>query len=664
MESLSQPESPENRVERVLNADQKLIQAVLDQMPSGVIVAEAPSGRVLFHNQEATRILKHPLVETKDASDYHEYGGIHEDGTPYASEEYPSYRALKGEVVYQEEVRYKAGNGEPIILSVNAGPVRDEQGAIIGTVISFYDITALKRATEALRESEGRFREMADNLPLIVWMHDATGAQEFVNNTFCEFFGVTRKQMIEDRWQILMHPEDAENYSNEFLAAVQNQTDFSAEVRVKRADGAWRWIRSWGKPRFGLNGEFLGIVGTSADITEQKAAEEVLERTNAELEAMVTERTATLQRQASRLRELSRQVAAAEHRERKRLGAMLHDELQQHLVAAKFKLFRAQRSDERAELLDAAMAMLDEALESSRNLTHELRPPVLYEDGLVPALRWLGREMGARHGKTIHVESSGVSGGFDDDARAFLYSSVQELLFNAVKHAGVGEIEVSLWEESGELLIEVADEGVGLDEEAVEGMDRGLGLFSVTERLEALGGSVEIASAPSRGTSILLRVPLDAESVEERTPGAAEEKTTPKQPSTGTGRATESEEPVRVLVVDDHAVARMGLVSLLEEEAEIAVVGQASDGMEAIEQIEGDAPDVVLMDLNMPRMNGIEATRRIRERWPSVHVVGLSVQDDDATIRSLLEAGAGAFVSKSESASRIKKVLFDLLRNN
>ena len=212
MESLSQPESPENRVERFLNADQKLIQAVLDQMPSGVIVTEAPSGRVLFHNQEATRILKHPLVETKDASDYNEYGGIHEDGTPYASGEYPSYRALKGEVVYQEEVRYKAGNGEPIILSVNAGPVRDEQGAIIGTVISFYDITALKRATEALRESEERFREMADNLPLIVWMHDATGAQEFVNNTFCEFFGVTRKQMIEDRWQILMQGGDAEGY--------------------------------------------------------------------------------------------------------------------------------------------------------------------------------------------------------------------------------------------------------------------------------------------------------------------------------------------------------------------------------------------------------------------------------------------------------------------
>ena len=99
---------------------------------------------------------------------------------------------------------------------------------------------------------------MADNLPLIVWLHDAAGRQEFVNHTFCEYFGVSRAEMREDRWQRLTHPADSTAYVDEFLACVRARRPFHAEVRARRADGQWRWLESWGRPRFGPGGEFLG----------------------------------------------------------------------------------------------------------------------------------------------------------------------------------------------------------------------------------------------------------------------------------------------------------------------------------------------------------------------------------------------------------------------
>lgn len=138
------------------------------------------------------------------------------------------------------------------------------------------DVTDGKRAEEALRESEHRFRAMADHLPLIVWLHDEKGNQQFVNRTFCEFFGVTQEEMRGGRWQFLMHPEDASVYSEAFASAVRDQTSFHGEVRVKNGADEWRWLESWGRPRFDDDGRFLGHVGTSADVTERKRAEKIL----------------------------------------------------------------------------------------------------------------------------------------------------------------------------------------------------------------------------------------------------------------------------------------------------------------------------------------------------------------------------------------------------
>jgi PAS domain S-box-containing protein len=129
-------------------------------------------------------------------------------------------------------------------------------------------------------ELERLFREMASRLPLIVWVHDASGEQVAVNDTFCEYFGVSREEMRGGRWQMLMHPDDAEAYAAEFYACVAARRSFHAEVRVKRADGQWRWLESWASPRIDDAGAFHGFLGASADITDRKQVEADLRRAN------------------------------------------------------------------------------------------------------------------------------------------------------------------------------------------------------------------------------------------------------------------------------------------------------------------------------------------------------------------------------------------------
>ncbi|MEQ8434117.1 MAG: PAS domain S-box protein [Oceanicaulis sp.] len=153
--------------------------------------------------------------------------------------------------------------------------------------IVFKDVSRESELLEDLRASEARFREIADNLPLIVWLHGPTGEQEFVNQTFCDYFGVTREEMHADRWRLLTHPEDGSAYADAFLQAIKDQAHFHHGVRVKDALGRWRHLESWARPRFGPDGAFQGHVGCSADVTDRKEAQAKLVENEARLRTLI-----------------------------------------------------------------------------------------------------------------------------------------------------------------------------------------------------------------------------------------------------------------------------------------------------------------------------------------------------------------------------------------
>ncbi|MFW6156650.1 MAG: MASE3 domain-containing protein, partial [Armatimonadota bacterium] len=241
-----------------------------------------------------------------------------------------------------------------------------------------------------------------------------------------------------------------------------------------------------------------------------KQREEQLERSQAELEALnetleqrVTERT-------EQARALAGELARAETRERERLASILHDDLQQLLAAARMRVKMASASpDTDVQLLGAADEHLSEAIEMSRRLVGEISPAIVRERGLGPALHWLAEHMHERHGLTVDVTVDGEISLGNSDVEAMALRVLREVLFNVVKHAGVDHAALRAeMDEESTLRINVTDDGHGFDPaEVLNEQQGGFGLASVRNRIEALGGTCVIDSAPREGTSITMVIP-------------------------------------------------------------------------------------------------------------------------------------------------------------
>ncbi|HXK59875.1 MAG TPA: GAF domain-containing protein [Acidobacteriota bacterium] len=239
------------------------------------------------------------------------------------------------------------------------------------------------------------------------------------------------------------------------------------------------------------------------------------------LEAEVRSRTAQLaaantelKRRNALLQSLAFQLSEAEQRERRRLSEVLHDKLQQLLVAAKFRAGivarREATSAESLEDLRKVDELLNESISVSRSLAHELSPPILEKAGLGPALKWLGEHMSQIYEMTIHVD-------VDEDLKAasasgFLFGAARELLLNVVKHAGVREAWLEAKPVNGYTCITVRDQGAGFQADSAEfyeGKPAGLGLFAMRERVAVLGGRMDIESSPGKGARITVSIPED-----------------------------------------------------------------------------------------------------------------------------------------------------------
>jgi PAS domain S-box-containing protein len=194
--------------------------------------------------------------------------------------------------------RHTLDTGEPYYSPPFVNPRHDEPiveayewelhrivlpGGQHGVICYYFDSTELRRAEAALRESEERFRVMADGCPEPLWVTDAEGGNLFVNRAYCEFFRVTIEQANGGQWRPFVHEEDAPTYLAAFLHAVRDRAPFVGEVRARHADGEWRWLSTHAAPRLSPSGKYLGHVGISADITARRQVEEALERTNLKL---------------------------------------------------------------------------------------------------------------------------------------------------------------------------------------------------------------------------------------------------------------------------------------------------------------------------------------------------------------------------------------------
>ncbi len=526
---------------------------------------------------------------------------------------------------------------------------RDETGAVVRSVGMAQDITERKQAEKELLEKEQRFRLMANGTPVMIWVTDAKGNNEFINKAYSRFFGVTLDQILDQNWQPLVHPDNRKSYVGTFMQALKGQKPFHGEARVKDVNGEWRWIESYGLPRFSADGKFCGMVGSSPDITDRKQAEENLRRLNKNLEQKVAERTQVAKYRAKKLQTLVGELTLAEQKERQRLAKILHDHLQQLLVGARInsEILCQTVGEKHKKIAKIVFDLVNQSIQTSRSLTAELYPPVL-QQGLSASLQWTARWMNENHGLTIDLQTDPDIDPKQEDVTAFLYQSTRELLLNVIKHSGVksAHLEMTCDEGKKQLRVTVSDNGSGFDPSAVlKNEGTGFGLFSINERLQLMGGSIQIESSPGNGASLSLIVPLEKK--EEKEDDVIREITT-EDKITKT-----DEDKIRTLVVDDHTVVRQGISTLLSLYSDIEMVGEAGDGQEAVEKARQLHPDVILMDISMPRMDGIQATRIIRSELPYVRIIGLSMHDKQDQADQMIQAGASAYCTKDGSTDEL-----------
>jgi CheY-like chemotaxis protein len=278
---------------------------------------------------------------------------------------------------------------------------------------------------------------------------------------------------------------------------------------------------------------------------------------------------------------------------------------------------------------------------------------VLQRSGLPAALTWLATWAHDKYKLDVRVIADPRADSARKDVRTLLFESVREVLFNAVKHAQADRVTLELaLDDDDQLCITVSDQGIGFDPAELHDRSKaiGWGLFSIRERLTLLGGRFEIDSAPGKGT----RVELIAPRGRAQTVAAAPMVSTfaPTAAASGGDDGHASPDALRILIVDDHAAVRSAFRDILNQQPQLSVVGDASNGFEAIARAHTLRPDVILMDISMPHMDGIEATMRIHAELPDIQIFGLSMQPRSAA-HAIEQAGAAGFFVKGIDMQRL-----------
>jgi signal transduction histidine kinase len=392
----------------------------------------------------------------------------------------------------------------------------------------------------------------------------------------------------------------------------------------------------------------------AAAVQERKDAEIRFQDT---AERLVQKRTHELLHTQARLRTMAQALTLTEQRERKRMATELHDYLAQLLVLGKMKLSNIHAQvhsigGSAATLFQEIDNTFSKALDYTRTLMAELSPPVLHELGLPTALQWLADQM-KKNGLTVEVRLQTSQLPLPESQALLLFHSVRELLLNVAKHAGTHQAVLTLDVAGQELRITVQDRGKGFNISTLEPSEPGhqFGLFSIKERMEELGGWLRVESAPAQGTIVTLGLPV---TVAAPPPDALEDdgQVSPREVKAAGVR--------RVLLVDDHAMVRQGLRAILDHYPDLSIIGEAADGREAVSIAGKREPDVIIMDINMPRMDGIEATKRIKNDHPGTVIIAVSVNDTPHLRQSMQQAGASAFVSKEEAGERLYETIIAL----
>jgi PAS domain S-box-containing protein len=350
--------------------------------------------------------------------------------------------------------------------------------------------TQLAITFEAVQESERRFRLVANTAPVLIWMSGPEKLCNYFNQPWLDFTGRPLEAELGDGWLEGVHPEDLKICLDIYTRAFDLRQSFRMEYRLRRHDGEYRWVLDIGVPRLNLDGSFAGYIGSCLDITDHKLAAEALAG-------------------------VGRRLIEAHEEERTWIARELHDDINQQVALMAIELERCDQNLPKfeAEAHDHIRRVhqhLSDLGNDVQALSHRLHSSKLEYLGLAVAADGFCKELSEQQKVEIEFSHAGIPRSLTKEVSLCLFRVLQEALQNAVKHSGERHFKVEFHGTSGEIQLIVSDPGIGFDQQ--EAIDRcGLGIISMRERLQLVGGQFSIESKPGWGTTIHARVPLMAQ---------------------------------------------------------------------------------------------------------------------------------------------------------
>jgi PAS domain S-box-containing protein len=631
----------EHLIDKLAHEEARL-KATLEQIPAGILIAAAPSGKIIFGNARCKEILGQQVFPMEDVAAYGKWGLRHPGGGAYAPEELPMHRALaRGEVTRGEEMEFSRPGESALILSVNSAPIRDRQGEIKGAVTAFEAITARKRAEAELKASHARF-EIPSQISSDLLM---TGdSREFIRKTFerlSPFLGtdICLHYLIEEGGDALRldFSSGIPDASADPLARLEmdgdNPSPLTRRSRLpqdlpRAEDQVFAWLRRLGAracichPLL-VQGRLLGILAFASRTRARFEPDDLwLLETTCNQAASAMERLRLIAVHSERAEDL----ALADRRKDEFL-AMLAHELRNPLAPIRHAadiLGFASDTDPRLawsrEVIHRQIAhltrLVDDLLEVSRITSGkiQLRKTLADLTAVASGAADMARPLIESRRHTLHLDITAEPLIAEVDPTR-ITQVIGNLLNNAVKYTDEGgQIWLSARREGDEAVIQVRDSGIGIPtdllphvfdlfSQADRSLDRaqgglGVGLTLVHRLVTLHGGSVLVRSeGAGKGSEFSVRIPLR----QEAQPASQHERAAP--PANGPCR--------RILVVDDNVDAADSLTLLLKLAGHR--VRTAYDGPTALESARDFLPEVLFLDIGLPGMNGYEVTKRLRQ---------------------------------------------------
>lgn len=556
-------------------------------------------------------------------------------------------RVLAGETVeFETEIPY--AHPGPRFMHVTYTPDRDARGEVVGWFASLVDVTMQKQAERALGESEQRFSAMADAAPVLMWISDTDKLCTWFNRPWLDFVGRTMEQEIGNGWADNVHADDFDRCLKTFVESFDARRSFSMEYRLRRHDGEYRWLLDRGVPRYDPEGRFVGYIGSCIDIADLKLTQEALVEADRRKDEFLATLAHELRNPLAPIRseveilrlkgpltpELKRSREVID-RQTHQMTRLIDDLMDVSRITRDRLELRKQRIDLRT-VLQAAVEMSHSAIE------------------------------GSRHDLVVRLPDEPISLDADVTRLAQVFSN---LLSNAAKFSEAGSrIVLAATREGADAVISVRDTGIGIPadmltrifepfvqvdrslERAQSGL--GIGLTLVKRLLEMHAGTVEARSdGPGKGSEFVVRLPAATTETAQVVPLAAPEVRIASQKN-------------RVLVADDNIDAATSLSMVLE------ILGyetrMAHDGVEALKAATEFRPDVALLDIGMPQINGYDVARHIRkqpwgQRMLLMAVTGWGQAEDK---QRTLDAGFDHHLVKPVDPDRVAQLLASKIPEN